>query len=145
MRFIDPLPYFDPNVNYGSGARSSVFDPTDWLVQHTGGSKKIIYTQTGKHPPTLPLLQTILTFGVGWPTRSNDVLPAGSPNTVASADSAQAYAQLLDSSCEDLKGRTPQGGVGWFWHSWNDGAMDGWGLIDENGNPKYNFHPRTGC
>ncbi|CAG8707587.1 3846_t:CDS:2, partial [Acaulospora colombiana] len=55
-----PLPYFDPNVTYGSGARNSVFDPVDWVVQHTGGSKKIIFTQTG------------------------------SSATVASADSAQA-------------------------------------------------------
>ncbi|PVF94619.1 hypothetical protein CPB86DRAFT_788842 [Serendipita vermifera] len=122
-----PLPYFDPNVTYGSGARNSVFDPADWLVQHTGGSKKIIFTQTG------------------WPTRYNAALPGGNPATVASADSAQAYAQLLDASCEDLKSRTPQGGVGYFWHSFNENAMDGWGVLDENGNTKYNFHPRTSC
>ncbi|KAG8770851.1 hypothetical protein FS842_003048 [Serendipita sp. 407] len=104
----------------------SLLSSTNWFVQQTHWTKKIIYTQTG------------------WPTNAN-VWQPNSPNAVASVESATAFYNLLDGACEQLKGITPQGGVGWFWHIWEDAMLDGWGLLDWNSNPKWNFAPRTGC
>jgi hypothetical protein len=79
---------------------------------------------------------------IGWPTIDSS---SDSSHGEGSLESAQAYAELLDSSCEAFKDITPQGGVGWFWHIWKDDMMDGWGVLDSNGNPKWDFHPRTSC
>lgn len=117
------LPYYGGFVKHGSDAHDSVFYSTQWLADHTGNSKKIIFTQAG------------------WPTIDTS---SDSSHGEGSLESAQAYAQLLDSSCEALKEITPQG-VGWFWHIWEDSMMDGWGVLDSNGDPKWDFRPRTSC
>ncbi|KIM30062.1 glycoside hydrolase family 17 protein [Serendipita vermifera MAFF 305830] len=119
------LPYFDNDARSGSDAKPSLVSSTDWFKSKTGGNRKIIFTQTG------------------WPTNAN-VWGPNSPNAVASVDSAKAFAKLLDGMCETFKSTTP-GGVGWFWHIWSDAMLDGWGLLDWNGNPKWNFAPRTSC
>ncbi|CAG7852217.1 SubName: Full=Uncharacterized protein {ECO:0000313/EMBL:CCA67642.1} [Serendipita indica DSM 11827] len=120
------LPFFDPNATTGDKALGSIIDSTKWFVSKTNNNRKIVYTQTG------------------WPT-NDKVWKANSPSAKASVGDAQAYYQLLDRSCEQLKSITPQGGVGWFWHIWKDSMLDGWGLLDWNGNPKWNFAPRTSC
>lgn len=120
------LPFFDTDARSGSEALPSVLSSTNWFVSNTGNNRKIIFTQTG------------------WPTNTNIWQP-NSPDAVASVDSAKAFAQLLDNSCETFKGITPQGGVGWFWHIWSDSMLDGWGLLDWGGNPKWDFSPRTDC
>ncbi|PVF94620.1 hypothetical protein CPB86DRAFT_776546 [Serendipita vermifera] len=120
------LPFFDQDAKFGSDAGPSVFSSTNWFVSHTNWNRKIIFTQTG------------------WPTNANVWAP-NSPNAVASLDSAKAFYQLLDNSCEGLKQITPLGGVGWFWHIWEDAMLDGWGLLDWDGNPKWDFHPRKSC
>lgn len=89
-------------------------------------------------------LRRLTPHGLGWPTNTN-VWKPNSPKAVASVASAKAFAQLLDSSCETFKGITPHGGVGWLWHIWSDSMLDGWGLLDWNGNPKWSFAPRTDC
>lgn len=120
------LPFFDWDATTGDQAMPSLLDSTNWFVQQTYWNKKIIYSQTG------------------WPTNAN-VWQPNSPNAVASVASAEAYYHLLDNACAQLKGITPRGGVGWFWHIWSDEMLDGWGLIDWNGNPKWNFAPKTSC
>ncbi|KAG8815616.1 hypothetical protein FRC17_000647 [Serendipita sp. 399] len=120
------LPFFDWDASTGQNAMPSLLNSTNWFVQQTYWTKKIIYTQTG------------------WPTNANVWAP-NSPNAVASVDSARAYYNLLDGACEQLKSITPQGGVGWFWHIWEDAMLDGWGILDWDSNPKWNFAPRTGC
>ncbi|KAG8829394.1 hypothetical protein FRC17_006661 [Serendipita sp. 399] len=120
------LPFFDNSATTGQNALSSIVDSTKWFAQKTGSKKKIIYTQTG------------------WPSNAK-VWKPNSPKAIASIDSSKAYADLLDGACEQLKGITPQGGVGWFWHIWEDGMLDGWGVLDWNSKAKFHFAPRTGC
>ncbi|PVF92845.1 hypothetical protein CPB86DRAFT_790743 [Serendipita vermifera] len=120
------LPFFDKDAKDGSKAQPSVVSSTNWFVQHTKGTRKIIYSQTG------------------WPTNAK-VWKPNSPKANASVESAQAYAQILDQSCESLKKITPQGGVGWFWHIYKDSMLDGWGVLDWNEKPKWNFRPRIAC
>lgn len=120
------LAFFDEDAKSGGDAKPSLLSSTNWFVSHTNRTRKIIFSQTG------------------WPTNAN-VWPPNSPTAVASVDSAKAFAQLLDTSCETFKGITPHGGVGWFWHIWSDAMLDGWGLLDWNGKPKWAFAPRTDC
>jgi len=120
------LPFFDQKATNGAAAWSSVLTSTKWFLQKTNGTKKIIFSQTG------------------WPTNTN-TWPANSPKAVASVASSQQYATLLDQKCEELKALVGGDGVGWFWQIWKDAQLDGWGLLDWNENPKFNFAPRTAC
>ncbi|KDQ21132.1 hypothetical protein BOTBODRAFT_61536 [Botryobasidium botryosum FD-172 SS1] len=122
------LPYFDSDAKDGGNvnAWNSVSKSTSWFVTNTKGTKKIIFTQTG------------------WPSNAN-VWGPNSATAVASVASEQAYLNLLDSKCTDLKALAPKGGVGWFWQIWNDPQLDGWGALDWNGNPKFKFAPKTSC
>lgn len=120
------LQFFDKDATTGDKALPSILSSTNWFVSKTNKTRKIIYSQTG------------------WPTNAK-VWKPNSPKAVASVQSAKGFYQVLDSSCEQFKKITPLGGVGWFWHIWKDDMLDGWGLIDWNGNPKWNFAPRTSC
>ncbi|KDQ20380.1 glycoside hydrolase family 17 protein [Botryobasidium botryosum FD-172 SS1] len=122
------IPFFDGDAKDGGNANAwnSVSKSTSWFVSNTASSKKIIFTQTG------------------WPSNSNIWKP-NSASAVASVASEQAFFNLLDTRCADLKAMTPKGGVGWFWQIWSDPQLDGWGALDWNGNPKFKFAPKTSC
>jgi len=124
QNFSDILPFFDQDATYGSNAWPSVEGSANWFRDHTSWSKKIVFTQTG------------------WPTNTN-VWPPNSPAAQASYDSSKAYLDLLDAHCKDFKNL--HGGVGWFWQIWSDAMLDGWGALDWNNNPKFQFSPRTDC
>ena len=124
--FLDMLPYFSNDAKSGSDALPEILSSTNWFVSKTKNTRKILFSQTG------------------WPTNSK-VWKPNSPKAVASVESAKGFYQMLDGACEQLKKITPLGGVGWYWHIWKDEMLDGWGLIDWNGNPKWQFAPRTSC
>ena len=56
----------------------------------------------------------------------------------------QAYYDLLDQHCEDLK-NVVGGGVAWFAHIYSDDQEPGYGIYDSSGNLKFPFAPRTSC
>ena len=56
----------------------------------------------------------------------------------------QAYYDLLDRHCEDLK-NVVGGGVAWFAHIYSDDQEPGYGIYDSSGNLKFPFAPRTSC
>ncbi|KIM30043.1 glycoside hydrolase family 17 protein [Serendipita vermifera MAFF 305830] len=120
------LAFFDKDAKTGADAGPSLISSTKWFVSKTNNTRKIIFTQTG------------------WPTNTK-VWKGNSPKAVASLESTKAFAKLLDDSCETFKGITPLGGVGWFWHIWSDSMLEGWGVLDQSGKPKWTFAPRTSC
>ncbi|KAF8328395.1 glycoside hydrolase superfamily [Cantharellus anzutake] len=126
MLHINELPFFDKTATTGDNAWPSLNGSISTLVHQTGGTKKVVLTQTG------------------WPTNTK-VWPANSKKAVANVQSSKAYADLLDSKCEEMKVLGPNGGIGWFWQIWSDDMLTGWGLIDSNGLPKWTFAPRTAC
>lgn len=116
------LPFFDGSATTGGNAWGMVNWSLDFFRQNAPG-KQIRMTQTG------------------WP--SNDsVWKANTPTAVASVASQKAYFELLDSQCRNFK---DNGRVGYFYHIWSDAQLNGWGLLDWNGNPKFQFNPRTAC
>ena len=121
---LDILPFFDQDATFGSNAWPSVEGSANWFRDRTSSSKKIIFTQTG------------------WPTNINTWPPTNAA-AQASYESSKAYLDLLDTHCEDFKHL--HGGIGWFWQIWNDVMLDGWGALDWNNNPKFQFSPRTDC
>lgn len=121
---LDILPFFDQDATFGSNAWPSVEGSANWFRDRTSSSKKIIFTQTG------------------WPTNTN-IWPPNNAAAQASYESSKAYLDLLDAHCESFK--YLHGGVGWFWQIWNDAMLDGWGALDWNNNPKFQFSPRTDC
>ncbi|KAK0545032.1 hypothetical protein OC844_007402 [Tilletia horrida] len=72
------------------------------------------------------------------------VWKANSPSAIASVKSERAFFNLLDRNCEWFKAGV-KGGVGWFAHIWNDVGLPGWGILDESGQLKFDFAPRTSC
>jgi len=82
----------------------------------------------------------------GWPSTDvgiANIIPQ-SPSAVASVADEQAYFQLLDDHCEDLKA-VADGGVGWFAHIYSDSQEPGYGIYTTSGTPKFKFAPRTSC
>lgn len=71
-------------------------------------------------------------------------MQSNSPNAVANVQNEAAYYQLLDNHCEDLK-VVPGGGVGWFAHVYSDAQEAAYGVLGYDGQPKFNFAPRTWC
>jgi hypothetical protein len=64
---------------------------------------------------------------------------------IPSVANEEAYMNLLNSKCSELKSLTPLGGVGWFWNIWSDKMLGGWGFLDSQGNPKFDFKPIVSC
>ncbi|KDQ20406.1 glycoside hydrolase family 17 protein [Botryobasidium botryosum FD-172 SS1] len=120
------LPFFDQDAKDGSNAWRSVLNSVDWFLQNTNNTKKIILTQTG------------------WPSNTN-VWKANSKTAVASVKSEQDYYSLIDSKCSELKKKGPRGGIGWFWQIYEDSMLDGWGILGDDGKPKFKFAPITSC
>ena len=76
----------------------------------------------------------------GWPSNEEQYAP-NSPAVVASVPSEEAYWNLLDSHCEDFfKAKN----IGWMWRSWDD-SVKGWGVLDANGQEKWDFHAKLEC
>jgi len=120
------LPFFSGSATTGEAAWSSVQSDLKWFVQQTNGNKKITITQTG------------------WPTNQKEWKSA-SKNVDVSKSSAQGFADMLDKHCSDMKSIAGHGGVGWFWQTWSEDDLSGWGLMEPNGQPQFSFNPRTSC
>ena len=71
---------------------------------------------------------------------SRDTFPFGSL-----INREQEYYTMLDSHCEDLKSKGPQGGIGWFAHIYSDVQEPGYGIYDVTGKKKFPFKPRVSC
>jgi len=120
------LHFFDADAQNGTDAWPAILFNVNWFLNQTSHSKKIVFTQTG------------------WPSNDN-VWKANSATAVASVQAEQAFMNLLDSKCSELKSLAPLGGVGWFWQIWSDNMLDGWGALDQTGSPKFKFAPATAC
>ncbi|ORY84748.1 glycoside hydrolase superfamily, partial [Leucosporidium creatinivorum] len=116
------LPFFDGSATTGDRAWGMVNWSLDFFRQNAPG-KRIVMTQTG------------------WPSDTS-VWKANNPTAVASVWSEKAYFDLLDSKCEEFRWN---GGVGWFAQIWSDAQLGGWGILDWNGNKKFDFAPRITC
>jgi len=68
---------------------------------------------------------------------------SSSPDAVANVEQEQAYFDLLDSKCQELK-ENPGGGVAWFAHLYSEEQGAGYGILD-NGRLKFPFSPKTSC
>jgi len=119
------LPYFDSDATTGDKAWPSLESSIKWFVQETDGTKKVTIVETG------------------WPS-NNHVWPQ-TTGVIPSVANEEAYMNLLNSKCSELKSITPLGGVGWFWNIWSDKMLGGWGFLDSEGNPKFDFKPITSC
>jgi exo-beta-1,3-glucanase (GH17 family) len=117
------LPFFDSGATTGANAWGVVSWSLDFFRQNAGPSKQIRITQTG------------------WPSDTS-VWKANTPTAVASVASEKSYYDLLDSKCQYFK---DNGRIGYFAQIYADYQLGGWGILDYNGNPKFQFKPRTFC
>ncbi|KAL8279837.1 hypothetical protein RQP46_007687 [Phenoliferia psychrophenolica] len=115
------LPFFSPEASWGGEAWGNVAWSISYFQQFAPG-KPIRLTQTG------------------WPSNVN-VWKANNAVAQASIASEAAYFDLLDEKCNVLK----SWGVGWFSQIYTDAQLDGWGILDNNNQPKFDFSPRTHC
>lgn len=94
--------------------------------------------------------------------RADDVWKANSKDAIASVTQMKNYFELLDSQCAFFKAG-PQGGVGWvsptcvrsracrltplaqFAHIYSDNGLPGWGVLDSQLRPKFDFDWKTSC
>ena len=90
-----------------------------WFSQQSNG-KKITLTETG------------------WP-RNTAEWKSASKAAVASTSSAEGWMNVLNDHCSDMKSIAGKGGVGWFWSTWNDGDIPGYGVVDSNGKATFSF------
>lgn len=118
------LPFFSDAATTGSAAWPSVNGDIKFYEGKTNSNKKIHLTENG------------------WPS-NQDVWKANVASAVASISSEQGYYKMLDSQCPTLK-KGPQGGIGWFAHTWDDNGLPGWG-VTIGGKPKFPFSARTSC
>jgi len=119
------LPFFAQTASTGDKAWPLVLNDVDWFIAH-GKGKKMYFDENG------------------WPSVTSPGVQPNSPNAVASIPSEQAYFNLLDQHCVDLKNAVG-GGVGWFAHIYSDGQEPGYGIYDSSGRLKFRFAPRTSC
>ncbi|KAL4070089.1 glycoside hydrolase family 17 protein [Scleroderma yunnanense] len=122
---VHMLPFFSTDAITGSAAWPLVQTDMDWFINH-GKGKKMYFDENG------------------WPSVTSPSVQNNTPDAVASVDSEQAYYEMLDSRCEDLK-KAPFGGVGWFAHIYSDKQEVGYGIYDVHGKLKFPFKPRTSC
>ncbi|KAI9509712.1 glycoside hydrolase superfamily [Russula earlei] len=120
------LPFFAADATTGQNAWPDVLNDLRYFMAN-GGGKKIYFDENG------------------WPSAAHfgNIYPQ-SPTAVTSVSNEQAYFQLLDAHCQDLKA-VPGGGVGWFLHIYSDSQEPGYGLYTVTGSLKFPFAPRTSC
>ncbi|KAI0030066.1 glycoside hydrolase superfamily [Vararia minispora EC-137] len=122
---IHMLPFFSQNASTADQAWPLVLQDLDWFIAH-GKGKKMYFDENG------------------WPSVTSPGVQPNSPVAVADVANEQAYYELLDAHCEDLK-QVVHGGIGWFAHIYSDDMEPGYGIYDTNGHLKFPFHPRTYC
>ncbi|KAI0297167.1 glycoside hydrolase superfamily [Russula brevipes] len=122
---IHMLPFFAPKASTGDQAWPLVLNDLNWFINH-GNGKKMYFDENG------------------WPSVISQGVQPNSPRAVASISSEQAYYNLLDQHCADLK-KVVGGGVGWFSHIYSDDQEPGYGIYDSAGRLKFPFAPKTSC
>jgi len=120
------LSFLGGSATTGEAAWTSVQSDLKWFSTQTGGKKKITITQTG------------------WPTNQNEWKSA-SKKVDDSVGSAQGYVEMLNSHCSDMKTIAGNGGVGWFWQTWSEDDLSGWGLMKSNGQAQFSFKGSASC
>ncbi|KAF5367137.1 hypothetical protein D9758_003870 [Tetrapyrgos nigripes] len=118
------LPFFAQDASTATQAWPIVTRDVEWFIQN-GQGKKLILSQNG------------------WPSVSYPGVEANSAAAVADVQNENDYFNLLDFECSYFK--TLPGGVGWFAHIYSDSQEPGYGILGTNGQPKFNFNPRTSC
>ncbi|KAF8299278.1 hypothetical protein DL93DRAFT_2233938 [Clavulina sp. PMI_390] len=113
------LPFLSGSATTGSAAWPSLQSDLKWFSQQSNG-KKITLTETG------------------WP-RNTAEWKSGSKNAVASTSSSEGWMNVLNDHCSDMKSIAGKGGVGWFWSTWNDGDIPGYGVVDSSGKATFSF------
>ncbi len=82
----------------------------------------------------------VLHMQTGWSTSREEFAP-DSGSIDLSYGSQAGYWNLLDSHCGDY---FKKNGIAWMWRSWDDDVV-GWGVLDANGNPKFDIKAKTTC
>ena len=118
------LPFFSTTATTAASSWSFVQSNLDWINSKVKG-KKVILTENG------------------WPSMQSGSTRSSSPNAVSNVQQEQAYFDLLDSKCSELK-NNPGGGVAWFAHLYSEQQGAGYGVLN-NGKLKFPFSPKTSC
>ena len=118
------LPFFSSQATTAVASWGFVQNDLKWINSKANG-KKVIFTQNG------------------WPSMESGSTRSSSSNAVSSVQQEQAYFDLLNSKCSDLKSNQG-GGVAWFAHLYSEEQGAGYGIL-ENGVPKFPFSPKTSC
>ena len=124
--FIDlhMLPFFSATATTAKASWSFIQNDLKWINSKANG-KKIIFSQNG------------------WPSMQSGSTHSSSHNAVSNVQEEEAYFNLLDSKCGELKSN-PGGGIGWFAHLYSEEQGAGYGVTD-NGGLKFPFSPKTSC
>ncbi|KAI0266830.1 glycoside hydrolase superfamily [Gloeopeniophorella convolvens] len=122
---IHMLPFFAGSASTGAKAWPLVQADLNFFIKH-GKGKKMYFDENG------------------WPSVESDGVQANSPHAVANVANEQAYYNLLDDHCTDLKA-VVGGGIGWFAHIYSDDQEPGYGIHSASGKPKFHFAPKTQC
>ncbi|KAL0956472.1 hypothetical protein HGRIS_002618 [Hohenbuehelia grisea] len=122
---IHMLPFFSQQASTAKNAWPLVQNDLQWFIDH-GKGKKMYLDENG------------------WPSVTSEGVQPNSPDAVADIPNERDYYTLLDQHCADLKAVQP-GGVGWFAHIYSDDQEPGYGIYDDSGQLKFQFHPKTSC
>ncbi|KAI0743869.1 glycoside hydrolase superfamily [Daedaleopsis nitida] len=122
---IHMLPFFAQDASTGDQAWPIVQRDLQWFISH-GKGKKMYFDENG------------------WPSVTSEGVQPNSPIAVANIPNEQAYYELLDQHCEDLK-EVVGGGIGWFAHIYSDNQEPGYGIYNTKGKMKFPFAPKTIC
>ncbi|KAK7692914.1 hypothetical protein QCA50_004552 [Cerrena zonata] len=125
--FIDihMLPFFAQDASTGAASWPIVKRDLQWFIDH-GNGKKMYFDENG------------------WPSVTSEGVQPNSPDAVADIPNEQAYYNVLDQHCSDLKA-VVGGGVGWFAHIYSDDQEPGYGIYNSAGKMKFPFKPKTSC
>lgn len=118
------LSFLGGSATTGTAAWKSVSSDLTWFASQAP-NKKVLLTQTG------------------WPTNQQEWKSA-SKKVDDSVGGARDYMEMLNDKCADMKEITGSG-VGWFWQTWSETDLRGWGLIKSNGQPQFEFKGVTSC
>jgi len=120
---INTFPFFAQDATTGGAAGAwSYFLNDVKYFQRIAQGKPLMVTQTG------------------WSTSREEFAP-NSKSIDLSYGSQAGYWHLLDSHCSDY---FKTNNIAWMWRSWDDDIV-GWGVLDANGNPKFDIDAQTTC